>query len=448
LGSINIFILLFLPIAFKAFQKTRDFFIIMFTLVFFQGFFDFFSYGSLNRRFIEILIYFFFFLKFINLRIKSTYLFYFLGIIAFSFISTFINGNFSLSFYSFLRIWLTKYLVFILAYNLVKEYDFIKIVKYIFILSTAQIFFTIIKLFSFGIRENIVGSITAAGGALNTIFPLIAISFLIIHYLYYKNIYSLLLIPFFFLMSWLGGKRGLYYYIIIVSFIIFIYYKKYNKNLYSYRYSLNIIILMGILSALTFIGVKNTANISENDGEFEPRELIDYGVSYNYKTGGIYTGRIGGMLAIIEEYTGLSDYWIINKKPRTKFIGYGPVELIEKEGVDDEALKNVRNIYAPTKLLLTGFSWYLLELGFIGAFLVLMFQVKILYDLRKIVKMETNHYFKFLSFSVFIFFIIILLDYISYSRSSTDHYFISLISFFFLGYLKKRYDSRNILSIN
>ncbi len=351
-------------------------------------------------------------------------------------ISGFVNKSDYISFLSYIIYFLPGVILyFLIRKNFFTQNQIIKIFNLFFALFAIQIFATIIKFFVWGTSEAVVGTIHFSAGSLNTIIPLIAISFLASLFFINKSkvIYVIAIIGFLF-MAWTGEKRGIYFYLIIVGILFFFFYLRVNNlNILSRFKSLLLgFPFISILLAIVFyFGVRYSPTLNPDrkmGGRFDLEYVINYAQNYSTQTNeeGLGRGRVSGFQTVLST--------IIAKDSRTILLGYGPDELIGLTNADNKNEK-----YGVASLLgVNGWSTALISTGFLGAISFTLFYLFALRKLLLFTTIERDLYWKSISFGTFMIFIVVLLDFFTYTKASFTSVPINILIFTLLSIIFNR----------
>ena len=196
-----------------------------------------------------------------------------------------INENYSeLTLKYLINFWI-PFLFFFSVYNLqkIKRNNLLKIDSFIYKLFLLQIFASIVKFVLTGQRENYIGTISITNGALSTIVPLMAITFLFADYLYNKRIKSIILIFGFLFMAWVGGKRAIWYVLpIFISIEFFFYYRLQKKRFIDFKYLFqNIAIIIPVFIIISF-AVRFMPSLNPEgvySGSFDSEHMYNYAIN-------------------------------------------------------------------------------------------------------------------------------------------------------------------------
>lgn len=352
-------------------------------------------------------------------------------------ISAIVNNSNWFGSYSFYRHTLNAYLVFLGILNLKTKNDEIKKINgLIIILSILQIIASIAKYLIVGRLEHYIGTISVSAGTYSTIFPLIAITFLLSIYLLYKKkpIIFLFILGFLF-MGWVGGKRGIFFFLPILMLFIFIYYNRIiNRTIIKKIRRIPTIFLFVLLGfTIFYFGSRLSPSLNPENkfwGSFDLEYITDFIWEYNYRSQSDideYKGRGGGTRVIIQSLTNANNLG-------NQLFGYGPSRLINISRLEGAELFD----FQYENITITGFSFYLLSIGILGTISIILFYYWFAKRIYIIAKLESNSYFKTLAFGTLITSIIFFIDFFTYSRAFIHSILFNLIYFYLAAISFKR----------
>lgn len=343
------------------------------------------------------------------------------------------NSNFGKSF-SFFHYTLVAFLSFSIGLNLtintkhLKRFD-----RTIVLLLVLQIFAAIIKVGTVGTKEMYAGTIGFTGGSLNTVYPLIGISFFTIRYFFYKDEkkYLILAIGTLFI-AWAGEKRGIYFYLPVVLFLIFFLHRKLTgKILFSINNSIKGIVILLISSFIFYWGIRLSPTLNPDNtvlGRFDLNYTIEYATNYSYNEEEVEyaTGRFSGLEHIVIQS-------LSNIESHIFYIGKGPDLLI---GLGEESIDTAQDIGVSGSMAINGFSTYLLSLGLFGVLAIIILYYNVSRKIYAELFREDLEFNRLLySYGVFalVGFFIFYLDYFTYTRSFVHTNALNMIIFITAG---------------
>ncbi|MEH0019123.1 MAG: hypothetical protein V6Z89_05695 [Desulfobacter sp.] len=292
-----------------------------------------------------------------------------------------------------------------------------------------QIIFIFFKFMIVGITESHIGTISYQGGAIATIFPLLAISYYMNKFFFVKKrlIYLFFCLSFLF-MAFATGKRAIYFFLPIILFLFVI--VKCSLETREVRQYLKIIAVSTIISTVVFyLGVKGTPSLNPEHsrwGSFNISHVVDYVKQYNYSPQNKYVdGRMAGLLQAFR-YISEQNFAIL-------FFGAGPDQLINYKSRDGTEQK----FGIGSSGSITGMATYLISVGVLGSVAVILPYVLIgiksyftLLENNSQIRTSKIVYLKvFVVCAMFVF----LIDYIFYTRSFIHNHALNLVYFILAG---------------
>ena len=356
---------------------------------------------------------------------------YFLVYSCIVFISAYLDNGLNIQVFSFYHYTFIGYLVLLCAVNLDLTSDISRINNLFTYIIGLQIFATIVKIIVLGRQESYVGTMHITNGSLNTIYPLVAMAFLISMYLFFKSkkIYLLLILSLL-LVPYVGEKRAFIFFLpIVLFFMIFLYYVK----IQNIKIPIKTILIVTLVSIFIFyLGAltNRTLNVSVSAlgaqvGQVDLKLIPNYVISYNIGVSpdGLAVGRLGGLIQSIK-YIFSGDIYLL-------LFGSGPDALINftsRDGTESQfGILNSGSI--------NGLARYIISIGLLGTISYLAFLLIILKRLFKILK-ETNIVHSSIVFSITAI-TIFLLDFFIYSLSMAHSHFFAVWIFLYVGYVIK-----------
>lgn len=334
----------------------------------------------------------------------------------------------TLTFYHATLIAFLSFIIF--AYLPIKRRLMTRLVGTLECIMIFQIFFSICKLFTLGVTEAAAGTISYSGGAINTVFPLLAISWFLSKYIYFKQkkVYLLYCLGFLF-MGYVGGKRAIFFFLpVILLFIVFLKNHLEAKRLLSKKNGKIIILVLLVIITTFYLGVKMTPTMNRERskwGSFDLEFVLDYAIEYNYRPNREYVrGRMAGLVQSFK-YTA-------DLPPDKILFGSGPDQLINYESRDGtERRFGISNSGA-----ITGLATYLLSVGVVGSILVfalhLMVGGKVYSVLKRDYKKKKSPIDRY-RFFILCATLVFAIDFIFYTRSFVHSSALSLLYFSFGG---------------
>lgn len=368
--------------------------------------------------------------------IKSPGIWIFIPLTFIVFLSTIVNGSDYFTAYRMFRNILIPYLFFLAVVNFpLSEDSFKKINAFLFIMLFGQIVASVLKYLAWGVREGgIIGTFGVNQGALSTIFPILAIIFLLSFYLIYekKNIY-LFFMAGFALMAWGGGKRAFIF--ILPLFILFTYvlYKKYeyDENIITIKNTVRAALIIIVLLPVLYMMIIYTPTLNperQYGGSFDIRHVIEYAKSY--QTGEHYhydRDRYGDRTVMSGRMATMKHaYSLISTNTQKLLFGFGPSSIYATPRGDENLVR-----FGVVEFQ-TGFARYIMLVGIPGALLLLLLYVRLTLLCMK-QYYDFNNYWRAIILGVFISMFVLLYDYFLYSRAFLDGLIPSMLFFYLAG---------------
>ncbi|UCE40729.1 MAG: hypothetical protein JSV17_14970 [Candidatus Aminicenantes bacterium] len=431
---VNVYLILIVVGAFAVFLVLRSnmfSFLVIFVVAFFGASLE--DYGFLlpQINWLNEFIFLLLFLKAITLKLwrreKICLKFkgVFFALILVGVISCLLNESSIMHALLFFRLLLRFYILFLAIINLDLDEKFMlavnKVLIFLFIIQIPTAF---IKLTIYGQGESAIGTYDTHGGGVSAVLPLIAISFLIAFYFYYKPslIYPILSLGFI-AFGLVGGKRALIIYtpVVVMFFIIFMK-EQFKKTVVYVAVAAVVIILTGYLS-IKFLPTLNPQRTI--GGEVDLSYTRDFLYGYTMQR---YEGRSAGRLS-----TTITVFQILEEEGwRGLLFGLGPGSYIKTRF---ESLKTtLRETEAlPIEYGVPGLSWLALQVGYTGSFIYLFLFFLILIQAARYFRSENRPYWKSFGLGVVGFSFVMLIKSISYWAVFIDD-LLPLIYFMLAGF--------------
>lgn len=378
--------------------------------------------------------------------IKSPGIWIFIPFAFIVFLSAVVNGSDYFTAYRMFRNIFIPYLFFLAVVNFpLSEDSFKRINTFLFLMLFVQIVASVLKYLAWGVRESgIIGTFGINQGALSTIFPILAIIFLLSLYLIYerKNIY-LYLIPGFVLMAWGGGKRAFIF--ILPLFILFTYvlYKKYehDENILTIKNTVRAALIVIVLLPVLYVMIIYTPTLNperQYGGSFDIRHVIEYAKSY--QTGEHYhyePDRYGDRTVMSGRMATMKHaFSLITANTQKLMFGYGPSSIYATPRGDENLVR-----FGVVEFQ-TGFARYIMLVGIPGALLVLL-----LYGRISLLCIQqyyvNNNYWRAVILGLFLSMFVLLYDYFLYSRAFLDGLIPSMLFFYLAGAVINKQNNNN-----
>jgi hypothetical protein len=349
------------------------------------------------------------------------------------------NGTPLLNFIVFSGYLFQFYLLFIALINLGLTQDQMRSInRVILFLSVAQLPIGLIKYAVFGGDafltggsrtfglEVASGTFGRAGGSMGTIFPLIAIGFMLVFYILTKRHIFIVFAISFVLFSFITGKRAfpilLIPYVICVLLLCQILLKP--KLITAKVYVLVVLLGCGGL----VIGAKLHPSLNPSQqiwGDFSIQFLIDKAIGYEQEVD--YKGRAIGRYSATQRIFNYME----EKGVSTILVGMGPGTFLKSGLVESTFREGFQRIGIGYGF--TGFVWLFVQVGAIG---VICYSILFLFFVRKIIKVcksLPHSYEKHFCVGVLGMVIVMVYDFVGYSLSSLMGKAIPCLFFLFLA---------------
>ena len=393
---------------------------------------------TIIQLFIELLIFIlftnslFFILK--HRRVRGPGLvvnFYLFTIIFISFLFTNVS---TLQLILFLRKFAIYYLFFYALFNinisLIHKEKLIKLIIFLFLIQIPAAF---IKLAALGgTLEKIIGTMSVHEGSLATIMPLIAISYLIANYLEFRKIKYIILILLFMAIGLISNKMGILFYIMLL-FISMAYIHSKSKYFLPNAVLIQKLFIGSIFLTIIFV-LFVTLNPRANPehkvgGSIDLEYLQNFTVKYqtlDQKTGVEGDGRFDAPFVAFDR---LSDGGIVNI-----LFGFGPGEIIKSSYTRyKKPLLEKYNIGYGGRI---GLVWTLMQIGFVGMILFLLFHIVLFKKIWNVFKVKnTNKEFHILALTTVGFSVIYFLDFFTYSTEMIQNTGIATTYYYAIYYI-------------
>ncbi len=317
----------------------------------------------------------------------------------------------------FLRILLRFYVMFwaLIQFN-VPERELRWYLRVLAILFLIQIPVAAVKLPSYGVGESTIGTYATHGGGNSTAIPMIAVGFFLTYFCTYRrSAWFLLGIVAFTAFGLMGGKRAIFIVVPLTCLFAVL-----NANRFvtgRWRIPIHLYVLAGLIGAVAFYaGVRLSPTLTperEIGGSFDPDHLYSYAVLGNARTtpqGDYTTGRYSTTVRSIET---------VAQDPVAAILGLGPGHFMKSRfsGVGRDKATDTHGTaygggFAEVGILYgeTGFSWLLLQVGFLGAAIWLGFYAYLFIFLRRLARWESDPFWRsyYLSMVCFTFVVLFL----------------------------------------
>lgn len=286
-----------------------------------------------------------------------------------------------------------------------------KLLIIIIVLALIQIVATIIKLFSIGLMEKYIGTMSVGQGSLATIFPLMAISFIWSNFLYTNKKRFLLYILLFLIIGLASKKLGIIPYTIIIIVMLSII--RYSlKDLFKFKIYKNIIIVVSISLIIIYSFGRLNPRISVGKiigGNFDKIVMIDFFIKYMTRDKNVpgfeQTSRLAAISKVFNKIEAEGNSHIA--------FGMGPGHIVKSQfNRYEEPIRDIYNIGYGAR---TGFLWFFIQIGLIGVIFFTIIHLKLFQILLKYNKNKFDYQSKVMILTSIGFSLVFLLDYFTYS---------------------------------
>jgi hypothetical protein len=442
-------ILIGVPLLVFGLLRKSNLLYVLFIVVYMQGIFSLLGFSmTIVKAIIEIIVWMFFLITLLDKATENRHLpgiMIMVGFTGFYLIALIVSGSLNFDAYSYFRHYVNSFLIFAGTYMYAfTPAKLFRLNRFIFFLFILQIAASVVKYFTIGRSEEHVGTMIITTGSLNTVFPLMAIVFMIYAWIYLgkKRIYLFYIIGFLF-MGWVGDKRGIYFYLVLL--LGFLFWKRFRDNRRGSFVPVTFIwwspVILVALIGVFYVGVRITPSLNPDKkvwGRYDGKYLSSYIYVYNVmdKSSGDYRGRFGGTYMVLNEFfTG--EGLMIQQKATVKTIltGFGADKYV---GDVRERLEKQRDIgiIKARGLIDTGMTQSLLATGILGVVFLLWFYFFYIHRLSQVSRFEElTPYWKVISSGTFLMGIIFILDFFSYSSTFNSINTVYITFFYFTGQL-------------
>jgi hypothetical protein len=375
---------------------------------------------SAVRIFRELFIIILFFLSLIQKSSKKKYLFfgkkYILMLFVIAIISLMYNEKSGIEFFLyFLRV-LPPILFFWAVIKI--NFNINYVIRILKVLVIIQIPAILIKYLIIGVSESGgIGTMSIHAGSLSTIFPLFVISFALSFYLSRRTKIYILVIFVYLIFGLVGGKRALIVYTPLVFIVISFFYQIsfYSKIRVSFIKQLFGVLLFGLISFYFIARFNPNLNPEQKVwGSFDIDYMINTSNDYNSSTIELGFSRSDAPKVLYSFLTKDDDYIF------KLFFGLGPGDIIQSSlnnkypGVTNDR-QLLMHKYGLGYGLRIGVLWTIMQIGILGAMFYVLFILKFVRNLFKVLKSSNNLITKEYSLGLLGMGIIVILDYFTYS---------------------------------
>ena len=313
---------------------------------------------------------------------------FYLGVTAVSYLMSSVS---TIHLILFLRLMLRFYLLFIAIINLDFNQRSIKLIcNFIVFLFLIQIPTAVVKMFIFGQGESAIGTYASQGGIYSTVIPMLAISYLIAFYFFYRpSTWYIVLVFAFIAFGLIGGKRAVIFFVPVLVLFLGIFLQRKSRNIIKYAVICLIFVIITAYASMRFIPSLNPQG--RVGGEVDIGHVIDFisGYTMRIHSDGESAGRMATTIQVFN---------ILSKRGFGTFLfGLGPGSYIQTrfESIG-QTLKEKGDL--PIHYGESGLSWLALQTGYIGAFIYLSLFYFILLECNAYYRQEKRQYWKSLGF--------------------------------------------------
>ncbi len=395
--------------------------IIMFSVAFMVGLLDVFgiseaiTYLTINAIVIILFIISFYFM----LRERKII---FIGfwpfaiLLVITFVSFLLNDVSLLHLVFFIKVYLLPFLFFMALFNIPFENEQReKVLKFIMLLFLIQIPAAVVKTSLVGFQEDYMGTMSIEAGSLATIVPLTAIAYIFSHYMYSSNKKTLLLIPLFIFVAISCSKLGIVLYLLLL--LVLLYYIHEENNFFALTTIRSGVIFTIVSYLILYIFVTMTPRANPDGvvgGRFDIAYALEFAEAYVSRKEKeemlVGVARKDAPKAVFEIMSDKGMLYVL--------LGFGPGDIVMSSYLE-EYYDPLREKYHLGYGARTGFIWTTMQIGMLGTFFYLLFQVILLRRTYHEYKSSTDTRHKVLLLSAIGVSIIFFLDYFTYSTILT-----------------------------
>lgn len=314
-----------------------------------------------------------------------------------------------------MRTVLRFYVLYLALINLDMNEKQIRIINIALILIfVAQLPASAIRFMFYGVSERTIGTYADRGGGLTTIFPILILGYMVGYYAYFKKKVSYLLLAFCYALYGLAGaKRALIFLYPFFMFVLYYIISLREMKMSVAKHLLIFVIMICVTVGFVWINLEYNTSLAfeQNRNIFKGEQLREKeGVTYllNYTVAYNKYSRLGGTVAAID--------LVFQAGFPQVFFGMGPGSLTgsrfwNEKLLVDQRITEVRKWYGTT-----GFSHIVVEYGFTGVVILILFFLALTSMCWKYYKIETEPYWKAFATGSLIFVFLVLFDFLIYSN--------------------------------
>jgi len=318
-----------------------------------------------------------------------------------------------------------------------------KILKYISLLFIIQIPAAIIKTSLVGFQEDYMGTVSIEAGSVATILPLIAIAYIFSYYQYTSRKSSLILLPLFIFVSISCSKLGIVPY--LLALLLLLYFLKDINRFFSITTIKAGAVFITVSYLILYIFVIMTPRANP-DGVVGGRFDIVYALNF----ANTYISRENEeaiIVGVARKDAPMAVYNIMSQKGLLHILlGFGPGDIVMSSYLE-EYYDPLYEKYHLGYGARTGFIWTTMQVGIIGTFFYLLFQLTLFRQVYRDYKSRTDEHDKTLLLGTIGISIIFILDYFTYSTTLLIQPAMTL-TYFYIFYYAIKYKYFNYISLD
>ncbi|MBC8393730.1 MAG: hypothetical protein H8E17_14330 [Deltaproteobacteria bacterium] len=379
-----------------------------------------------------------------------------------------------LAFFLFCRHILVFYLFFLALINLrIPKNVIYRVNRYVILLFLIQIPANFVKFLVVGQNEGQgIGTMSQRAGSLTTIFVLFALSFCFAEFLFKRRKLYLMLSIGFFLFGLIGEKRAIVFYIPPLVAVIFYYYIKdiRGRVFVLSKSNIKLMVMFVLISGISlFCAVKLIPSLNRKQiigGKFEPSYLVQVVKETTtwrvagFKEGQIYAPGSGKKLdqpapITLGRYaTTKRSLELLREAGAAKMMfGLGAGHLIQTSLLDRGSIGEITMQKYNIAYGVTGFVWTILQVGLLGAFLLVFFYVIMFRKIFKLYRCSEDKNYKAIALGFIGSSFVFAMDYFTYSTTMMTLSVLTPVYFYiafilFKGYIPKDETCEQIAAVS
>lgn len=369
-------------------------------------------------------------------KFKTPGLLIFLALIISYLISALLESSSLLTSIYFARYIILGYCFFIAVCNMTITDEMIRDIFYLLVLFILiQIGISIIKFATFGITESYIGTMTVHSGTIGTLVPLVIVIYFLCLYFQFDHKIKYLWISLGSLLIAFSSAKRAFWFIVPFYFLLIIQNRR-KKSLQSFRFFPKIyeVIIAGLFAmVIIYLGGRLLPSLNPEGrigGTFNINYMLNYINNYNFESRNEQSfGRAASFVTIYERFK--------HESTLRQLFGYG-TGIIKGYARGDGRLESF-GIYGA----ITGFTFYLIQVGYIGSFLLFFFYLFLTIRLIRSFKKEKDAFWKSMILGTIFFSFLFYVDFFFYSVSFVHNYLISISFFFFTAISLRRSNIRS-----